>query len=56
MEAKRFKSLYDWMKQTGELHNFLPRAKGDWDKDKDRFIQIQEAMEKMADVVSIETD
>jgi hypothetical protein len=44
------------MKQTGELRNFLPRAKGEWEEDKLKFTQLQEAMEKMADVVNVETE
>jgi hypothetical protein len=50
-ELKRFKNLYDWMNQTGDLQKFMPKAKGVWDLDKDRFIKLQENMEKLANLI-----
>jgi len=50
MTETRFKNLYQWMIQTGELKDFLPRAKGDWEQDKVRFIKIQQEIENLANL------
>lgn len=56
MEEKRFKSLYQWMLQKNELSDFLPRATGDWEKDKKRFIAFQIEMEKLANLTDIDLE
>ena len=56
MEDKRFESLYRWMRQKEELNDFLPKATGDWEKDKKKFISFQKEMEKLADLTDVDLD
>jgi len=53
---KRFKSLYQWMLQKNELNDFLPKATGDWEKDKTKFINFQMDMEKLANLTETDLD
>lgn len=52
----RFKNLYDWMNQTGDLQDFLPKATGNWEKDKKKFISYQTEMEKLANLRDVDLD
>lgn len=54
MDTKRFKNLYTWMKQTGELTDFLPKSTGNWEKDKNKFIKFQQEMEKLANLKDVD--
>lgn len=56
MEDKRFESLYRWMKQKEELNDFLPKATGEWEKDKNKFISFQVEMEKLANLTDVDLD
>lgn len=56
MEEKRFKSLYQWMVQKGEINDFLPKATGDWEQDKVKFISFQIEMEKLANLTDIDLE
>lgn len=56
MEDKRFESLYRWMKQKEELNDFLPKATGVWEQDKNKFISFQVEMEKLADLTDVDLD
>ena len=53
---QRFKSLYQWMLQKNELNDFLPKATGVWEKDKDKFISFQKEMEKLADLTDVDLE
>ena len=44
------------MKQKEELNDFLPKATGDWEKDKKMFISFQKEMEKLANLTDIDLD
>ena len=56
MEDKRFENLYRWMRQKEELNDFLPKATGIWEKDKNRFIRFQQEMEKLANLTDVDLD
>ena len=56
MEETRFESLYNWMKQKEELNDFLPKATGVWEQDKNKFISFQKEMEKLADLTDVDLD
>ena len=56
MEEQRFESLYRWMRQKEELNDFLPKATGVWEQDKDKFISFQKEMEKLADLTDVDLD
>ena len=56
MEEQRFKSLYQWMVQKGEINDFLPKATGDWEHDKNKFIAYQMEMEKLANLTDIDLE
>lgn len=47
---KRYKRLYDTMMETGELQEIFPSMSGQWEKDKTRFIQQQDELEKLANI------
>ena len=53
---ERFKNLYNWMLQKNELSDFLPKATGDWEKDKNKFISFQVEMEKLANLTDVDLD
>lgn len=53
---ERFKNLYNWMLQKNELSDFLPKATGDWEKDKKKFISFQVEMEKLANLTDIDLE
>ena len=56
MEETRFESLYNWMKQKEELNDFLPKATGVWEVDKNRFIRFQQEMEKLANLTDVDLE
>ena len=53
---QRFKNLYEWMLQKGDISSFLPRATGEWEKDKKRFIAFQTEIEKLADLTDVDLE
>ena len=44
------------MLQKNELSDFLPKATGDWEKDKKKFISFQVEMEKLANLTDVDLD
>ena len=53
---QRYKNIYDWMLQKGELFDFMPKASGDWEQDKVKFISFQSEMEKLANLTDIDLE
>lgn len=43
----RYKKLYDFMLENGELQLIFPDLIGDWEKDKNQFIYEQKQMEDL---------
>lgn len=56
MEEQRFKSLYQWMVQKGEINDFLPKSTGEWEKDRVKFIHYQTEMEKLANLTEFDLE
>jgi Leucine-rich repeat (LRR) protein len=42
-----YKKLYDSLIQSEELLEIFPQLKGNWEKDKEKFIKIQNQMENL---------
>lgn len=53
---QRYKNIYDWMLQKDELFDFMPKASGDWEQDKVKFIFFQIEMEKLANLTDIDLE
>jgi hypothetical protein len=53
---QRFKNLYDWMLQKGDISSFLPKATGEWEKDKKNFILYQTNMEELANLTDVDLE
>lgn len=53
---QRYKNIYDWMLQKNELFDFMPKASGDWEQDKVKFISFQIEMEKLANLTEIDLE
>jgi len=49
----RFEILYNSLLSNGELHDLVPQMKGEWEKDKTKFIKFQTEMEKMANATNL---
>ena len=52
----RCKNLYQWFKQKDELHQLLPKATGEWEKDKKGFIKIQQEIENLANLTDLDLE
>lgn len=52
----RFKKLYESMLESGELKEVFSNMKGDWEKDKLKFIREQEELEELLNVTNIDLD
>ena len=52
----RCKNLYQFLKKKEELQQLLPRATGDWEQDKDKFIKIQQEMENLANLTNVDLE
>lgn len=46
MGLERFKKLYDSLLECDDLHLMFRGMTGEWEKDKNRFIKLQQEMEK----------
>lgn len=44
---EKYKELYDSFLESGELKRMVPGMKGDWEKDKTRFIKEQQKLEDL---------
>lgn len=53
---ERFKKLYQWMLEKGELKQLFPNATGDWEKDKKQFIRRQTEIEELANITNVYLD
>jgi hypothetical protein len=42
------------LKKKEELRQLLPRATGDWEQDKEKFIKIQQEMENLANLTNVD--
>lgn len=49
----RFKNLYNCLLESDELSMFKG-MKGDWEKDKERFIKEQLKLEELANIIEID--
>lgn len=54
MEQERLRNLYNSFLESGDLETFLPRAKGNWEEDKIKFIKIQEDIEEIGNNINVE--
>jgi hypothetical protein len=54
--SEDFKKLYTCLRETEELHQMFRGMSGDWEKDKNKFIESQLIIEEMANIVDIEYD
>ena len=52
----RCKNLYLFLKKKEELQQLLPKATGDWEQDKDKFIRIQQEMENLANLTDVDLE
>lgn len=52
----RFKKLYESMLESGELQEVFPLMKGNWEKDKKRFIKEQTELEELLSLTNIDLD
>lgn len=48
----RFKSLYDYLLESNEL-NMFKGMKGNWEKDKEKFIKEQLKLEELANIIDV---
>ena len=54
MHEDRFKNLYEFMLKNKELKQLMPKATGEWEQDKDKFIKLQLDMENMANFTDVD--
>ena len=52
----RCKNLYQFLKKKEELQQLLPKATGEWEQDKKRFIKIQQEMENLANLTDVDLE
>ena len=53
---KKYKQLYECLLETEELHKMFPKLSGDWEQDKNKFIQYQQDLESLANVIDTDID
>lgn len=52
----RFKALYLSLLENGELRKLVPRMKGNWETDKNKFISYQRELETFANIKDVDID
>lgn len=50
---KKYKELYLYMKENNELRRVFYDMTGDWEVDKDKFIQAQTELEQTAGIIDV---
>lgn len=54
--ADRFRDLYNYLLESGELLERFPKFKGEWEKDKKAFIKEQRELEELANIQNIDDE
>ena len=53
MQENMYKNLYDCLLESDELYVMFRGMKGDWEKDKKRFIEEQEKLENLVRGINV---
>jgi hypothetical protein len=53
---ERFRKLYEYMKESNELHRVYYDLVGDWEQDQYKFTKAQLEIEKSAGIIDLEDE